>query len=243
MAQARRRDQRSVGDRDLVVGFVALLESAQDRDGVLDGRLADVDLLEAALERGILLDELAVLVEGRRADEAQLAAREHGLQHVRCRDRPLAAAGTHEHVELIDERDDPTVGVGDLFEHRLEALLELPAVHRSGDERRDVEGHELLVLERLGDIARDDALGETLDDGRLADARLADEHGVVLGAAGQHLADSPDLGIPPDHGVELALPRTVGEVDPELLEGALGVLLPGLLSGVHLSPGICGTQT
>ena len=83
--------------------------------------------------------------------------------------------------------------------------------------RRD----ELLVLERLGDVARDDALGEPLDDGGLADAGLADEHGVVLGAAGQHLADPADLAVAPDHGVELALAGAVGEVDPELLEGAL----------------------
>ena len=69
-------------------------------------RLADVDLLEAALERGILLDELAVLVERGRADQAQLAAGEHGLEHVGCRDRALAAARAHEHVQLVDERDD-----------------------------------------------------------------------------------------------------------------------------------------
>ena len=45
-------------------------------------RLADVHRLEAALERGVLLDVLAVLVERRRADDAQLAAREHRLEHV-----------------------------------------------------------------------------------------------------------------------------------------------------------------
>src|SRR5438034_7906723 len=39
----------------------------------------------------------------------------------------------------------------------------------------DVEGDELLALEPLGDVARDDALRESLDDGGLADARLADE--------------------------------------------------------------------
>ena len=202
-------------------------------------RLADVDLLEAALERGILLDELAVLVERRRADHAQLAAREHGLEHVGCRDRPLAAARAHQHVQLVDERDDAAVGLGDLLEHALEALLELAAVHRAGDERRDVEGDELLVLERLGDVARDDALREPLDDGGLADAGLADEHGVVLGAAGEHLADAADLAVAPDDGVELALAGAVGEVDPELLEGALLLLLPGVLRGVHVSPEVC----
>ena len=125
------------------------------------------------------------------------------------------------------------LGLGDLLEHGLEALLELAAVHRTGHQRGDVEGDELFVLEALGDVARDDALGEAFDDGCLADAGLADQHGVVLRATGEHLADPADLAVAPDHGVELALAGTVGEVDPELLEGALLVLLPGLLRGVH----------
>ena len=104
--QGCRRHECGIGDRDLVVGLVPLLESAEDRDGVFDVRLADVDLLEAALERGILLDELAVLVQRGRADQAQLAAGEHGLEHVGCRHGPLAAARAHEHVQLVDERDD-----------------------------------------------------------------------------------------------------------------------------------------
>ena len=239
IAQGCRGDERGIRDGHLVVRLVALLEPAQDRDGVFDRRLADVDLLEAALERGILLDELAVLVERRRADHAQLAAREHGLEHVGCRDRPLAAARAHQHVQLVDEGDDAAVGLGDLLEHGLEPLLELAAVHRSGHERRDVEGDQLLVLQRLGDVARDDALGEAFDDGGLADAGLADEHGVVLGAAGEHLADAADLAVAPDDGVELALAGAVGEVDPELLEGALLLLLPGVLRGFHVSPEVC----
>jgi hypothetical protein len=50
--ESGRGDQRGVLDLDLVVGLVALLEPAQDRDGVLDARLADEDLLEAPLQRG-----------------------------------------------------------------------------------------------------------------------------------------------------------------------------------------------
>ena len=84
-------DERRVADADAVVRLVALLQPAQDRDRVRDGRLADDDRLEAALERGVLLDVLAVLVERRRADAAELAAGEHRLQQVagvRRRPRP-----------------------------------------------------------------------------------------------------------------------------------------------------------
>ena len=46
-----------------MVDLVALLQAAQDGDRRLDRRLVDHHLLEPALERGVLLDVLAVLVE------------------------------------------------------------------------------------------------------------------------------------------------------------------------------------
>ena len=78
-----------------------------------------------------------------------------------------------------------------------------------------------------GHVAGDDALGEPLDDGGLADAGLADQHRVVLGAAREHLDHAADLGVTSDHRVQSALTGEFGEVDTELLEaleGALGVL-------------------
>ena len=47
----------------------------------------------------------------------------------------------------------------------------------------EVQRDHALVLERLGDVAAHDPLGEALGDGGLADARLADEDRVVLGPA------------------------------------------------------------
>ena len=70
VGQRGRRDQRGVGDPHAVVHLVAVLEAAQDADGVLDRRLADQHLLEAPLQRGVLLDVLAVLVERGGADHA-----------------------------------------------------------------------------------------------------------------------------------------------------------------------------
>ena len=164
-----------------------------------------IDRLEAALERGVLLDVLAVLVERRGADHAQLAAREHRLEHVAGVHRALGRAGADDGVQLVDERDDLALGVGDLLEHGLEPLLELAAVLRPGDHRAEVERDDALVLEPLGHVALDDAAGEALDDGGLADAGLADEHRVVLRAARQHLDDPADLVVAADDRVELAL--------------------------------------
>ena len=76
------RDEGGVLDPDVVVQLEAVAQAAQDRDGVLDGGRVDGDGLEAALERGVLLHVEAVFVERRGADAVQLAAREHGLEHV-----------------------------------------------------------------------------------------------------------------------------------------------------------------
>ena len=51
----------------------------------------------------------------------------------------------------------------------------------------------------------DDRLGEALDDRGLADAGLADQHRVVLGAAAEDLDGLLDLVDAADHRVELAV--------------------------------------
>jgi hypothetical protein len=93
----------------------------------------------------------------------------------------------------------------------------------------------LLALEGFGDVAFDDPLGEALDDGGLSDARLADEDGVVLGAPGQHLADTADFGVTADHRVELSALRYLGEVDAVLFESTLRFFLRWTLPGLHAS--------
>ena len=220
-----------------MVHLVALLEPAQDRDGVVDAGLPDVDGLEPALERGVLLDVLAVLVERGRADQAELAAGEHRLDHVAGVDRALGAAGADDRVELVDERDDLALGVCDLLQDGLEPLLELAAVLRARDHRADVERDDALVAQTFGHVALDDAPREALDDGGLADAGLTDEHGVVLRPARQHLDDAPDLLVASDDRVELALAGLFGEVAPEPLEGlvlVLGVLARDPVAAAHV---------
>ena len=89
----------------LVMGLVARLEPAEDGDRVFDVRLADEDRLEAALEGGVLLDVLAILVERRRADAAQLAAGEGRLEQVGRVVAAFGRAGADDGVQLVDEQN------------------------------------------------------------------------------------------------------------------------------------------
>ena len=88
-----------------MVRLVALLQAAQDGDGVLDVGLADVDDLEAPLQGRVLLDVLAVLVQRGCADGPQLAARQRRLEHVAGIDRAFGRARADERVQLVDEAE------------------------------------------------------------------------------------------------------------------------------------------
>ena len=197
--------------------LVAILHAAQDLDRLALGRRIDLDRLEAALERAVLLDVLPVLGRRGRADAADLAARERRLEDVGGVERAFGRPRADQRVQLVDEHDDVRV-LGQLLHDRLEALFELPAILRARDDQRDVERQQALVGEEVRHVAVDDLLRQPFDDRGLADAGLADQHGVVLGAAAEHLLHALDLVLAPDQRVEHVLHRRFGEVAAELGE-------------------------
>ena len=237
------RDDRRVGDLDLVMHLVALLQAAQDRYRVLDRRLVDQHLLETTLERRVLLDVLAVLVERGGAHAVQLAAGERRLEHVAGIHRPVGLAGTDHRVQLIDEEDDLPFLLGEFVEDAFHALLEVAPIFRSGNERAHVEGQDALAAQSFRHLAIDDAKRQALDDGGLADAGLADQHRVVLGAPLQDLDSAPDLVITTDDGVEFARFGTGGQVDGVLVQRAarlLGIRVGDLFAGAHFIDRLVG---
>ena len=210
--------ERAIGDVYAVEDLVLLLESTQDRDGVLDGRLAHHNGLETTGKRRVLLDVLAVFVERGRADRMQVATGERRLQDVAGVHRALGGTRAHDGVELIDEQDDLALGLLHFLEHSLQAVLELAAVLGACDQRAHVELDEVAVAQGTRHVAGHDTLGDALDDGRLADARLADEHGVVLGATGQNLDCAANLIGTADDRVELAGTGKVADIAAVLLQ-------------------------
>ena len=195
--------------------LVAILHAQQNLDRLALGRRIDLDRLEAALERPILLDVLPVLGGRRRADAADLAAAQRRLEDVRGVERAFGRSRADQRMQLVDEDDDVGV-VGQLLHDRLEALLELTAVLGAGDDQRDVERQNPLVRQEVRDVAVHDLLREPFDDGGLADARFADQDGVVLRPAAQHLLHALELVLPADQRIELVLHRRLGQIAAEL---------------------------
>ena len=211
-----------------MVHLVAVFQTTEDADRVLDRRLTDEHLLEATFQRRVLFDVLAVFVERGGADQAQLAAGQHRLDHVAGVHRRLAGrAGPDDGVQFVDEGDDLSGGVLDVVEHGLEAFLEFAAVLGTGHHRTQVQADDGLVAQALGHVAGDDALRQALHDRGLADARLADQHRVVLGTTGKHLHDAANFVVPPDNRVEFAFTGAGGQVGGVLLQRLVGSLRVG----------------
>ena len=214
--------QGGILDAHPMVDFVAFAQPAQDGNGVLHRGLIHQDGLEAALEGGVFLDMPAVFVQRGGSDAMQLAARQHGFEEIAGVHGAFGLARAHHGVQLIDEEDDFAVGGLHLFQHGFETLLEFAAKFRAGDQGAHVERDHATFFQALGHVAADDALRKSLHDGRLADSRLADQNGIVLGAARQHLDYPADLFIAADHRIELAFFGLLGEIPAVLFERFVG---------------------
>jgi len=210
--------------------LVAVLDPAQDLDRLLFRGRGDLHGLEAPLQRAVLLDVLAVLRGGGGPDALDLAAGERGLEDVGRVERALGRARAHQGVQLVDE-DDDVVALGQLPHDRLEPLLELAAVLRSGHDQGDVEGQDALLGEINGNVALDDFIGEPLDQCCLTHTGLANEHGVVARTAAEHLDDAGQLVLAADQRIERAARGGLGQVTGELGQegGLLGLAQVGLL--------------
>ena len=155
------RLDRFVGIRDGVELLVALLDAEQDPDGVRFVRRRNLDGLEAAFERTVLLDRFAVLAGRRRADALDLAARQRRLQNVGGVERTFGRTCADQRVQLVDE-DDGVLILHQLLHDGLQPLFELAAILRAGDDQRKIERQNALVGQERRHVAVGDALRQTL---------------------------------------------------------------------------------
>ena len=130
---------------------------------------------------------------------------------------PSGGSRSHQGVELVHEHDE--LGrLLELLDDRFQPLLELAPVFGAGNHERNVEGHDPPVGEEDRAVAGGDPARETFHDRGLPDARLADEDGVVLGAAAEDLDHPVQFGAAANEGVERPVSRRLGEIPRELGE-------------------------
>ena len=242
--QLHRRAHGAVGVADLVVLLVVGLQALQDLHRILDRRLVDVDLLEAAHQGAVLLEVLAILLIGRRSHAAQRTRSEGRLQQVRRIHGPARGrAGADHRVDLVDEEHGVVVAF-QLLDHLLQPLLEVAAIASAGQQGAHVQRIDGGVLQDVGHLAVDDLAGQAFGDGGLADAGVADQQRIVLGPAAQDLDRAFDLGLAADQGIDLALARLLIEVDAIGLQRlaalfdrrlVFGLLRRGALGGTGLA--------
>ena len=205
--QRCRCDDRGISDLHTVMHGVTFLQSAQDRDRVFHARLADEHFLEAAFERGVLLDVFAVFVERRRADAMQLAARERGLEHVAGIHRTFGLSRADDRMQFVDEEDDVALLFREILEHRFQTLLEFAAEFRTGDQCAHVERKHATIAQTFRHLMIDDALRKAFDDCCLAHAGFADQHWIIFRAALQNLDHAADFFVASDHRIEFGFFR------------------------------------
>ena len=209
--------QGLICDGDSVVSLVFVTNAAQNLDRVRHCWFFDLDRLETTLERGVFLQVLAVFLGRGGTDGLQLAAGQHWLENRGSVDCALSGSSANQGVNLVDEQHDVAAGL-DLFEYLLQPLFEIAAIAATGDQCTQVQGVQLLVAQCVGDVVGDDLLCQTFDDGGLANARFANEHRVVLGAAAENLHHSFQFAGSADDGVELLLASQLGQVAPKLIK-------------------------
>ena len=218
VAEFGRSDNGTVGDGHLVVHFVAFFQATQDGDGVFFARFLYQHFLEAALQGGVFLDELAVLVQRSGAHAVQFATGQGRLEHVACVHGTLALAGANHGVQFVDEQNDLAFLLGQLVQQPFQALLELTAVLGTRNQRAHVQRQQAFAFQAVGHFAIDDALGQALGDGGLAHAGFADQHRIILGTALQHLDRTADFVVTANDRVQLAFFGTLGQVDGVLVQ-------------------------
>ncbi len=209
--ELRRRLERIVVEVHLMMRLVSGSKTLEDPHRLLDARLVDRDALEPARQGAILFDVLEILVR-RRSDDPELPRRKHWLDQRRQVHRSARrGARTDGGVNLVDEEYRHGL-LRERVDHRLEALLEVSAESRACEERAGVEREHFGALEQIRHVVLKQPRREALGERRLSDARVADEHRVVLAAAAEDLHRPLQLVRAADERIQLAGARACRQV-------------------------------
>ena len=219
-ATARPRPQRLVGDGHLVVLLVALRDALQDLDRLLDASARPPctgwKRRSSAASLSMCLRYSSSVVAPMHCSSPRARA---GLRMLAASIAPSAAPAPTSVCSSSMNR---------MSSSWLARISSMTFLRRSSNSPRYLvpatSEPMSSVSTRLsssvsGTSPCDDAVGQALDDGGLADARLADEARGCSSCGGDRIwIDALDLALAADDRVELPAARGGGEVDAELVE-------------------------
>ncbi len=104
-------------------------------------------------------------------------------------------------MDFINEQDRLRA-LAQLAKQCLETFFEVAAVLGAGQQRAKVQGVHHALRQQVRHLAINDALGQALGDGGLADTRLTHQQRVVLTPASEDLRNALDLLLPPYQRVD-----------------------------------------
>ena len=157
--------------------------------------------MKAPLQCRVFFDVLAVLIQSRSSDTVQLASGQSRFKHVARIHCPIGLASTNHGVQLVNKQNDVAFLLGEIIQHRLEALFKFTTVLGTSNERAQIQGQYPLIFEAVGYLAVHNALSQTLNDGGFAHAWLANQHRVVFGTPLQYLHRATNLLIATDNRI------------------------------------------
>ena len=231
-----REGDRVVGIADGVELLILLADAHEDLYGIFFIRWRNLHGLEAPLQRAVLLDRLPILRRRRRPDALDLAAAQRRLQNVRCIQRTLRRPCTHQRMQFVDE-DDAVLVLHQLLHDGLEPFFKLPAILRSRNDQREIERKHALLREEARNLAVGDLLRQPFDDRRLANARLTDQHWIILRPAAEDLDDALNFKVASHQRIELLIGSGLRQVARELRQHGLLLRVAALLAAAGLRRG------
>ena len=116
-------------------------------------------------------------------------------------------------MNFVDKENDLSVRFFDVGQHRFQPLFKFAPVFGTRQEGGKIQREQALALQAFRHFAIDDALRQPFHNGGFADARLADEDGVVFVAPLQDLHGAADFFVAANHRVNLALLGAGGDVN------------------------------
>ena len=206
-----------IGDFCMMMLFIFYAQPLKNLNGFFDGRLLDHHGLEAAFERGILFNRLAVFVERGGADALQLSTGKCRFNNISGIHGALGRTGTDNRVQLIKKKQHIACFL-DFIHHRFNPLLKLTAIFGAGNHQREVESNHFFAGDNLRHGAVGNRLSESFSDRGFANPGFPEQHRIILCAAAENLNNALDFILTANHRVEFSLACQLSQIAPERIE-------------------------